>query len=456
MLHRTTPPPASPTSPTEPTESPRPPLDESLSFLVRGYDFGGHVWERVREGARAVPVRLLAKPGMLVRGAEGVAVFYDEDRIRRHGAMPAIVQETLFGHGSVHSLDGDDHRHRKATFVDALYDDAEVARLAPLLDHEWRAEVDDWLAGGDRSAYDAAVGAFGRAIMRWAGLPGTPAARTRFAVRQARIVDGFGAPYSPAFLTAAMDRIWSDRHCARLVEAVRSGRLQASAGTALHAWTWHRDRSGHLLPARLAGIELQNSVRPMIAVARFVAFAAKELHDRPEWRARIAEETAERGALVGGTLATAFAQEVRRTAPFVPMLPGEAIAPIELDGVSVPAGGRVFLDILGTDTDIRSWHRPDEFDPERFVGVDDYEAIAAFVPHGGADVRTGHRCPGEKAAVAGLAATVAALSDPRLDILDRGLDVNRRRLPTMPASGAQVRAAGRPSSAGAPGRCPFH
>ncbi len=187
----------------------------------------------------------------------------------------------------------------------------------------------------------------------------------------------------------------------------------------------------------------------MIAVARFVAFAAKELHDRPEWRTRIADEAAERGSLVGGTLATAFAQEIRRTAPFVPMLPGWALEDVELDGERAPAGGRVVLDILGTNTDARSWVSPEEFNPDRFVGVDDYEALKVFIPHGGADVSTGHRCPGEKLAIAGLAAGIAAMSDPRLTISGEGLDVNRRRLPTKPVSGGRVRTVGA-------SRCPFH
>ena len=136
--------------------------------------------------------------------------------------MPAFVQETLFGHGSVHSLDGEEHRHRKATFVDIAYVDAQVERLAPLLDREWHSERDAWLAGGRRSAYEAAVGAYGRAVMTWAGLPGTASAKTRWSARLARIVDGFGAPYSPVFVLAQLDRLWSDRHATRLIEAARS------------------------------------------------------------------------------------------------------------------------------------------------------------------------------------------------------------------------------------------
>ncbi len=423
--------------------------DDSLSLLTRGYDFAARIWQRAPHGARAAPMRLLFRDAMLVRGADGVRLFYDTDVIARHGAMPAIVQETLFGHGSVHSLDGDAHRHRKATFVDVAYEDAQVERLLPLLQREWEVERTAWLGGGRWSAYDAAVGAFGRSIMRWAGIPGTREAQTRWAARLAQVVDGFGSPYSPAYIMALLNRRWSDAHAQRLIEAVREGRLDPPADSALAAWAEHRDEAGSLLDARLAGVELQNSIRPMIAVARFVAFAAKELHDRPEWRARIAEESARPGVTSPGPLAVAFAQEVRRTAPFVPVLPGWATADVELDGVQLPAGGRVVLDILGTDTDAASWPNPAQFDPDRFVGLDDYEALAAFIPHGGADVRTGHRCPGEKLAIAGLATAIATLSDPRLQILGQGLGVDRRRLPTKPRSGGRVRA-----STGAP-RCPL-
>jgi fatty-acid peroxygenase len=170
--------------------------DDSIGLLAYGYDLGAHVWRRGRGGARSAPMRLLGRDALLVRGAEGVAVFYDEGRIARHGAMPAIVQETLFGQGSVHSLDGAEHHHRKATFAEVAYVDAQVDRMAPFLEQEWAVELDSWVGGGDRTAYDAAVGAFGRASMRWAGLPGTSEAMTRWAARLAQIVDGFGTPYS--------------------------------------------------------------------------------------------------------------------------------------------------------------------------------------------------------------------------------------------------------------------
>lgn len=427
--------------------------DDALLLLTRGYDAGAEIWKRARSGARAAPMRILGKDALLVRGAEGVRLFYDEHLVRRHRAMPLFIQESLFGHGSVHSLDGEEHRQRKATFLDVAYDDAHVVRLEPYLEREWQHEVEAWHGGGERSAYRAAVGAIGRAMQRWAGLPGTADAKTRWAHRQAQIVDGFGVPYSPEYLVTLINRVWSDRHASALIEAVRAGTLEAKEGTALHAWAWHRDADGEQLPPRRAGIELQNSFRPAIAVARFAAFAAKELHERPEWRERIAAETAERGRLTGGPLATAFAHEVRRTAPFVPMLPARAVRDVELDGQRVGPGGLVFLDVLGTDLDDASWSSATAFEPERFAGVDDFESIDAFVPQGGGHSSTGHRCPGEKITLATLTSAIAALSDPRVTILGEGLDVNRRRMPTVPASGGRVRSAS-PTRPGA--GCPIH
>ena len=63
-------------------------VDDSLSLLTRGYDFGASIWRRVERGARSAPMRLLGRDALLVRGVDGVDLFYDETRIARHGAMP--------------------------------------------------------------------------------------------------------------------------------------------------------------------------------------------------------------------------------------------------------------------------------------------------------------------------------------------------------------------------------
>lgn len=141
------------------------------------------------------------------------------------------------------------------------------------------------------------------------------------------------------------------------------------------------------------------------------------LVEHPEWVERIRAASEQRGGtLLDVPEAVAFAQEVRRVYPFVPMLPTEVTQDTEIQGCPVHTGERVVLDILGTNTDPASWDRAATFDPERFLGVEDAEAITTFIPQGGAEVRTGHRCPGEKIAVTSLSAAVVALCRPEVQL----------------------------------------
>ena len=417
-------------------------ITDNVAFLRDGYLFAGE--QRAKRGGadddRPLWLQLLLRPSLLVRGVEGVRLFYDTERVKRAGAMPRLIRGSLFGAGSVHSLDGDAHRHRKAAFVRICYHDAQVARIAPMVEAEIREAMARWRKHTD-SVYDSMVVAYGRAALRWAGIEGRDAELDVQARRLGDIVEGFAHP-NLDHLTAWRNRRRTDRWCAQAIRDQRSGKRRAAPGTSLHEWAEHRGLDGRLLDAQTAGIELQNTIRPHIAVARFAAFAAKALHEHPGWRERIRHETAERGTLAGGPLATAFAQEVRRTAPFVPMLPAIARTDFEFAGTRVKKGDRLLIDVLNTNTDPVAWERADEFDPERFIGLDseEAEAIEAFIPHGGADVRIGHRCPGEKIAVASLAMTVAALSEPEIEILDEGLEFSWREMPTRPVSGGLVRA----------------
>lgn len=78
--------------------------------------------------------------------------------------------------------------------------------------------------------------------------------------------------------------------------------------------------------------------------------------------------------------------------------------------------------------------RPEEFDPTRFLGTGEVFA-PYFVPQGGGEVETGHRCPGEVLTVGLLALTAGELS--RLDgrVARDGLDWSMRRMPTAPRNG---------------------
>lgn len=417
-------------------------LDQTAEFLRSGYLFVS----RVRRAAglepgsdSPVPFRLLGRSSLLVRGEEGVRFFYDTDLFRRHGAMPAFVRGPLFGAGAVHGLDGAAHRARKNALADLAYDDVRVAAFATCVS----AELEEMLATLSRhrsgSVYDATTVAFGRAAFRWAGVPVSTGEADRRAHQMSRLLDTFGRPVSNPLAWAERARL--DRWATGLIRDVRGGDTRAPAGSVLATLADLRDEDGALVSDHTAAVELQNLTRPTVAVARFAAFAAVALVEHPAWARRIREATTAAGRLTDVPEAVAFAHEVRRVYPFVPMLPALAAVDTVIGGCPVRRGQRVFLDILGTNTDPNHWTDAGTFDPERFLDVADAEALAAFIPQGGAGVRTGHRCPGEKIAVTALSATVAALCRPGVEISDDADDLtfSWTRMLTRPATGVRLR-----------------
>lgn len=419
--------------------------DRTVDLLRDGYTFADAVRARAGDlAARAVPLKLMGAPAVLIRGTAAVGFFYDTDRFRRAGAMPTVIKAPLFGRGAVHGLDDEDHRHRKQLFLHAT-DPARVATLVAAVDQEWTRILH---GSEELNVYEAAVGIFGRAVLSWAGLDMDKAQMNERARRLATIVDGFGVPGLP-WVRAMLARRDSDAWARKLVTRARTGpglldhtaqdpEQGTGQGSVLELVASHRDIHGRLLDAHTAGVELQNVLRPTIAVSRFAAFTALALHEHPEWVPRLRAETAQTGTTIGGPAARAFAHEVRRVYPFVPMLPARARCPLEWGGQRIRTGQRVLLDILGTNNDPVHWERPQDFDPERFLGVD-ATTIEHFIPQGGASPSTGHRCPGEEITVSLLAVTAAHLAQRDWTAEEPGMVFDLHRMPTRPRGGPVLR-----------------
>ncbi|MDN5569746.1 MAG: cytochrome P450 [Propionibacteriaceae bacterium] len=410
--------------------------DKTPDLLRLGYRFT----DRLRadsDDPRApsrVPLRLLGEDALLVRGAEGVRLFYDDTAIKRDGALPTLFSGGLFGKGSVHGLDDEAHLVRKQLFVRAAMDDDAVATLMADARDAWGRHIDNvWTAGWEGSVYDAAVEVYGRSILRWAGVRTDDVTATRLARDEALIVDGF-AVVGPAFVLSKLKRRQCDAWFTHLIRRARAGTYPVRESSALDLVLQHTDADGQPLSDHLAAVELQNVIRPTIAVARFAAFAALALHTYPEWRGRISDEVVERGSTIDAPVAVAFAEEVRRYFPFVPLLPGVARRDLTHEGVHVAKGQRVLLDFYGTLHDQRHWDTPDRFDPHRFLGTGEVFA-EYFIPQGGGEVETGHRCPGEKVAVGLLALTVAELARLDYELPPQDLSYEMTRMPTAPRDG---------------------
>lgn len=417
------------------------PSGGAAALALRGYLWTSGLDEDRRRSLAedgAVEIGFLGRTTLLVTGAAGVHLFYDTDRMVRHRAVPGVVSRVLFGPGAVHGLDGDAHAARKRLFLDVL--DPEACRgIAERAAAGWDERAARWSTDDPERVYDAAVQVFGAAVLDWAGVDEPRAAAV--SADLARIVDGFGV-VGAANVRSRLARVRIDRWAREQVRRARTtgGPLHAvrdtsPAPTPLQRIVTARGSDGARLDERTAAVELVNVLRPTVAVAWLASFAAVALDQHPEWRRRVADGF---GADDPGP-ATAFAHEVRRHFPFVPVLAARSRTSFDWNGFHVRRGQRVLLDVYGTDHG-REWEDPWAFRPERFLH-DDPKTYAAFVPQGGGRPETGHRCPGEGVTTALLVETLRALVGGGAKVLDAADQVwSHRRMPTRPATGVRVSA----------------
>jgi fatty-acid peroxygenase len=397
-------------------------LDRTAAFLVEGYLFFAR--RSRRWGADAFETRLLGRRAVCMRGREAAQLFYDASRIRQARMVPRPIRRTLFGEGAVHLLDGEEHRHRKAMFLSVTAHPEDLAALSAIAAERWENAASRWEDADRTVLFDAAVVTLGEVAFTWAGIPVEPEEVGPRARDLATIVDGFGS-LGPRHVRARLARRRAEPWARELVDAVRAGQLDPPVGSPLQVVCSHRDLDGELLDARVAAVELLNIVRPTVAVAWFVTFAALALHSHPEWRTRLADGDED--------LLEAFAHEVRRIYPFTPALADRARRDFRWRGHPFPRGRMVVLDVYGTCHDPATWPDPQRFDPERFVGRE--PDPFAFVPHGGGDPATGHRCAGERVTVELLKGATRLLTRLRYDVPGQDLRYPLTRMPTRPRSG---------------------
>jgi fatty-acid peroxygenase len=396
--------------------------DSTLAFRREGYTFISTRCDRL--GTDLFATRLLLRPLVCLRGAEAAAVFYDPERFGRQDAVPRSAQHLLQDAGSVQTLSGAAHDHRKALFLGQLTDPSVEALAAG-----FERELDAALSRPDRRrmVLDTELRTLlTRAAFAWAGLVEDPAVVRRRAEDFGLMVDRAGS-LGPPNWNARRRRVATERWAAGQIGRLRSesGGQHDDASPAA-AVARHRDGDGQLLPEAVAAVELLNLLRPIVAVGRFMAFAVLALIQRPVWRARLAEGSADDELI--------FAQEVRRCFPFFPLVGGTAVTEFSWGGHAFSPGDLVLLDLYGTNHDARAWENPESFDPERFLGWDpDPNTV---VPQGGGDVATGHRCPGESATLGLISAAARAVGrHPEFEARVQDLTFDLSHIPAAPRSG---------------------
>lgn len=396
--------------------------DSTLAFLRDGYLFVSKRCERL--GSDLFSTRLMLRRAVCLRGAAAAELFYGGDRFTRVGAMPVTVLKLLQDFGSVQSLEGAPHRHRKGMFMSLVTPEA-VTRLSELTEAEWLRRLPDWTAAPQVVLFDEVRGILTRAVCAWAGVPLEGAEAARRTRELSEMIEST-ASVGPRNWRAQLLRARSERWARDMVRRARAGTLPLGEDAPLRVIATHLDHEGRPLDVKVAAVELLNVLRPTVAVARFVVASALALHQRPELRQRILEE--------GETYLEAFAQEVRRHTPFFPIIGGRVREPFDWRGHHFTQGDWVILDLYGTDHDPRSWSAPDLFRPERFL--ERQPTPFDLVPQGGGEHLSGHRCPGEGIAVelTKLAARVLAVR-LRYEVPAQDLSVDLARIPALPKSG---------------------
>lgn len=405
-------------------------LDSTPSLLAHGYAWLPDL-RRSKGGGTVVRTRLLGRHTTVLHGREAVRFFYDEKHVKRHSALPGPVLDTLFGRGAVHTLDGQEHAARKALFMSLLKDEAAVAALAECTGREWDDAVRSWTLLPQIELFTETSLVITRAVCAWAGIPLTGDQAQQVAADLVAMVDGFGTA-GPRHWQARRARARQEEWLEALIEGVRQTdqasddvSVSVSAGSALRSVALHRDEAGELLDTHTAAVEVLNIIRPTVAVAWLVTFAAHALHRWPD----------NRKALRKGdpAFAEAFAHEVRRFYPFVPFVSGVAADDLLWQGTAIPAGSLVLLDVYGHNHDPELWTDPYAFDPTRFLGRQ--PESDELIPQGGGDAATGHRCPGEDITVALLQSLATRLARMTYDVPAQDLTIPLSRMPTRPRSG---------------------
>ncbi|MBA4784278.1 MAG: cytochrome P450 [Rhizobiales bacterium] len=403
--------------------------DATLSLLREGYHFIPNRCRRL--GSEIFRTRLTLTEVICMQGPRAAELFYGNAALTRQGSMPQTVLRLLQDKGSVQQQDGDAHRHRKGLFVAILMAPGEVERLTGIFRSEWRAQLRHWQERDQIVLIDEVNRMLTRAVCQWAGIPiGDSDERTS---ELAGMVE-YAGHFRPGTVAALWRRRRIERHIRQMVEDVRSGHLSIDPDSPLHRVATFPDLDGQRLKAEVAAVEILNMLRPVVAIGRFIVFAALRLHQKPQWEATFRDG--------GDDRLEGFAEEVRRSSPFFPFVGARVKQDIEWQGHVLAKGQWLLLDLYGTTHDPELFSRPQEFDPERQISWRDQGF--GFIPQGAGAVATTHRCPGEMITVELLKESIRLICrEMCYRVPPQDLSVKTNRVPALPESGfimAEVKA----------------
>jgi fatty-acid peroxygenase len=395
-------------------------FDQTLALRREGYRFITNRCQALKSDAFVA--RLMLTRVVCLRGADAAELFYSGDRVTRVRTMPMRVRLPDFG--NVQMLDGEAHRARKKLYLE-LANPRRVRELCAVTAQEWLTTFERLPQGAPVALFDVTREILTRAVLRWSGLICDEAEIRKRLVEFSEAIEATGA-VGPRGWRAPLLRWRSERCGRRIIRDVRAGSLPISSHAPVGLIAAHRDEGGELLSARTAAVELMTLLRATVAVACFIVFAALALDREPGAWTRIADGDED--------YLSRFVAEVRRLAPFVPWVGGQARCDFEWRGHSFRAGDWLLLDLYGTNRHPRHWRRPETFDPDRYLIRPD--GAFDYVAQGGGTAAENHRCPGERPTVELIKMAARLLTRAlRYRVPEQDLTIDLTRIPALPASG---------------------
>lgn len=398
-------------------------LDNTLSFLKEGYLY---ITNRRKHFNRDLFVtRLLGgKKVVCMAGVDAAKMFYDNEKFKRHGAAPTRVLNTLFGQGGVQTLDGKAHEHRKTMFMNFMTKDS-LQDIADLVVETWMSMLPEWGKQESIVLYEEVKKILTVAVCRWTGVPLDGQDIDTFSKELAAMFESaekIGLPHMKGKHARKKVESWLEE----LIEVIRSGENVTAEGSPFNKIAWHRDLDGNLLNTHTAAVEVLNLLRPTVAISVYIALSALALHHFPEKKDTL--KTADE------TYYKMFVQEIRRFYPFFPVAPAIVKKSFLWNGQHFKEDMLVLLDLYGNNHHPDLWKNPNDFIPERFEHWDN--SPFDFIPQGGGDYITGHRCAGEWLTIEVMKRCLDILVNKMsYTVPDQDLSLSMTQMPSVPQSG---------------------
>lgn len=397
-----------------------PGIDNTLALLKEGYFFIKNRTEKYNTDI--FKTHLLGKKITCITGNDAAKIFYDSTHFIRHGVTPVRIQKSLFGENAVQGMDGGAHLHRKSLF-NALTSQNNQNDLSKIVAKEWDSLISRWEQASEINILKESKEILCKSACLWAGISLNESEVKDKAEEFFSMVDAFGA-IGPRHWKGRKARTKTEIWIGSIIQEVRDKKRKVPEDTPLFAMAFFKDINGNLLELNMAAIELINLIRPIVAISIYISFMALALY---EHKSSISDLTKDKQREM-------FVQEVRRFYPFTPFLGAKVKTDFTWNDYYFKKNEMVLLDIYGINHDPGIWKEPNIFLPERFKDFHGY--TYEFIPQGGGDSTTGHRCPGEGITIELMKVTLDFLANKiKYNVPNQDLSFDFSKIPTYPKSG---------------------